>query len=329
MPIRRGLRRQPNGLGPQSRGSARGGGIGAGGAAVPSRERLPQDGSETHGWVGALAGCGQGPWRRPGTPDPGRTAPSRGSEGGARDPLQESQPGAGGARALPAPTEGPGDGRGRCEKTGNGNLSRAAPAPRVAAPPLAAAGSGPPSVTRCHPPRSKKPPPFTLRVWMGDGLPLFPSLSSMGVSAPPSPAAPPPQLQTHSPQRQRPSPPGPAAGAELPRRGGHRARRETRVTYWTRECCQATPGARTRGSLSSGALCPVWLSQDRLHLCTRCPRWLGGRAAPTSTPSPRPPFRPPWGRLSAIPSPQLVRLRPQRPLLSEAPELRPPTCAMP
>ncbi|KAB0350608.1 hypothetical protein FD754_015465, partial [Muntiacus muntjak] len=43
----------------------------------------------------------------------------------------------------------------------------------------------------------------------------------------------------------------------ISRRSGHQTRRETRGKYWTRGCCPATPGARTRGSLSLETLCPV------------------------------------------------------------------------
>lgn len=120
--------------------------------------------------------------------------------------MRESQPGAGGAWTLPAPKERPGDGRGRCEKMGEGNLSNAAPALRLAAPSPRLCGFG---TTLCD----KVPPdPFekaTALYSAGSGedgrLPLLPS-----------PAAPPPQLQTHRPQGQRlPSSPAPSRPEDL------------------------------------------------------------------------------------------------------------------
>lgn len=144
--------------------------------------------------MGALEGCRHGPGRRPATADPGGTTPSRGSEGGAQDPLRESQPGAGVAWTLPALMERPRDWRGRWEKTGEGNLSRAAPAFRLAAPSPRRCGFGTTLCDKVPPtPVEKATALYTAGSGEDGRLPLLPS-----------PAAPPPQLQTHRPQGQRP-----------------------------------------------------------------------------------------------------------------------------
>lgn len=216
---------------------------------MPLRAPPCQAGSSHRGWAGS------GAWR-PQTLVGPRLHGVRGDRGeGARAGPFAGVPGRGWrARALPAPMNRPGDWRGRCKTTEEG--TRAGPRPHLASPPppLAAAGSRPPSATRCHPPKLKKPPPFALWVWMGEGLRPFHAFSGWGrlLCRPAS------QLRTHRPKANDPFFPGLAAGTELRRRGGHGAKRETRGRYWTGwGSCQATPGARGRGWLFLGTLCPV------------------------------------------------------------------------
>lgn len=253
MPIEQGLRCQPSRLGPRGRDHARGGGVGLG-VPLPLRAPLCQAGRDCRatGWLRESGWArSRGAGMVLGGVRPPQTLVELRLHGGRREEHRTLCGSPSPGPAWPGPSLCQWSGRGTGEGAGRrrGKETSAELRPHFASPPspLAAAGSGPPSVTRCHPPRSKKPPPFTLRVPVRmDVCPSFPPL--------------PPRLPSCRPTALKgndPPPPPPAAGPRISRRSGHRTRRETRSKYWTRGCCPATPGARTRGSLSLETLCPV------------------------------------------------------------------------